>query len=92
MTREEALKFGQSLLDKDREHPLFQFFQLAIDAINSQTNAEWVKYTSYRYECSNCKTPAITRWSNAKKDTVDVLSTYCPYCGARMFIRVEGEE
>ena len=52
----------------------------------------WIEYKPDYHRCSNCNKDAFVKWSPSKRDNVDVLTDYCPNCGARMVEPQESEE
>lgn len=44
----------------------------------------WVEYKPDYHRCSNCNKDALVKWHASKRDNVDILTNFCPNCGARM--------
>lgn len=93
MTREEAIcclsvhsSTNGSGLCTDEQH--YEAKQLAIKALELQKSGEWLKKeqldedginTWWWYECSECgKQPLKGKYGK------EVLSPFCPFCGAKM--------
>ena len=61
-----------------------------IEPYDMEETARWKKYVEdgvYWFECSNCgKEPLYTRYNQ------EILSNYCPYCGALMLEEEDDKE
>lgn len=87
MTNEEAIHILGALYRKCQYLGMYpkvnEALDLAIKALEERTKGKWVKISenlSQHYECSECRArPLIARLTDE-----DVLSTFCPSCGAHM--------
>lgn len=85
--------------DCDINHPVFEdtvgeLMDAVIQCYNNLPSAQprkkgkW-QWCGNHHLCSECDEWALTRWDEDECDEVDILTDYCPNCGADMR---EGEE
>ena len=74
----------------EKEGLAYHALSLAIRAIKANSTAEperkkgkW-QWCGNHHLCSECDEWALTRWDENECDEVDILTDYCPNCGADM--------
>ena len=63
---------------------------MAIEALKDRPHGEWI-FKNGKYRCTACGDKAIYRYNGTSTIPKEILTDFCPNCGAVMDMRGEAE-